>query len=147
MGDLQLNTAGPAALGLTGINTAQANLLSGMVLAQPVPACLAALALLKISPVNTSVRVEYINSKPPSKRLAMVNWAGDDIQRTQAATELYMHRLPRHDDLTFEQYFSTYIVDTNPEHARICDQHSSQDLLTRQDKNRGEALPRWTVLA
>jgi hypothetical protein len=109
------------------------------VLAQPVPACLAALALLNIKPVQNSVAVEYINSRPPSKRLAMVNWAGNDIQRKQAATELYVHRLPRHQDLTFEQYFSAYIVDTNPARALVRDQRSSQELLTEEDKNRGEA--------
>jgi hypothetical protein len=48
---------------------------------------------------------------------------------------MYMHRLARHDHMTFEQYFTTFIVDTNPERARVCDQHSSQDLLTREDKN------------
>ncbi len=55
-------------LGLTDLSEPQCKLMSGLILTKPVSPWDAALALLNISVVETSVTVTYINTCRPGKK-------------------------------------------------------------------------------
>jgi hypothetical protein len=56
------------------------------------------------------VQVEYINSKPPHKKMRTLQADGSGFSRSQAPSETYGHRDEQHEHLTFCAYFSQYHV-------------------------------------
>ena len=105
-GNIHLSAEAAAALGLHGLSEQQLKLASMAILSRPVSPAEAACIVLGIALTTLSVTVVHIACMPPKQR---TQWSSAD-QVSIPWVERYMARQACHETMTFEQYFSTFIL-------------------------------------